>query len=214
MQNKLLAIILIFLTQTLLKACAYEPIYNNTMVTYSPATKTFSTKTMSPSKIALTKKISESNDGHSEYYAKNGSVVFKSGGDFEFIENGKLISVHNDEFKYFEVVYDYGYGYKEIELKPDKLQKLFPDAEIVKISQISDGKLELYKKYFRKKSFLLYNDTDKTFPNCKFSAKRFKKSDIKGYFKINYPEVIKVTTSGDNSNSFSIIIKNIMPDVF
>jgi uncharacterized membrane protein YfbV (UPF0208 family) len=56
-----------------------------------------------------------------------------------------LISVHNADLKFYRIVYEDG-KYIETLLKDSDLKKIFPDAEIIKISQFKDNSITINKK--------------------------------------------------------------------
>lgn len=198
--KKFLGLMLICLTATL-TTYAYDGIYENSTVIYNPTTKHFSTKGDAPSRIVLTKKTSSGTGSYSEYYAPNGKLVLMTGGNFEFINDGQLISVHNAELKFFKIAFEEG-EYKEFELNEDEVQKLFPDAKIVKISDFIDNKYTLNKTFLKKKKVLILNDTTQNFYKYSWNCKSCADKEITGLLTVRYPLTLKFSHFNDNSKDF------------
>ncbi len=198
--RKILLLLSLFLTTSLL-ANAYEGIYENSQVIYNPTTKHFSAKGDAPSRIVLTKKTSSGTGSYSEYYAPNGKLVLMTGGNFEFIDDGRLISVHNAELKFFKIVFEDG-EYKEIELDENEVQKLFPDSKIIKISDFIDNKYTLHKTFLKKKKILILNDTNQNFYKYSWNLKSCTDKEITGHLTVRYPITLKFSHFNDNSKDF------------
>lgn len=193
-------------------ANAYEGILDGYQVVYNPTTKVFSTGGMAPSRIIMTKKTSAGSGGYSEYYLPNGRLEFTTGGNFEFIDNGKLISVHNADLKFYRIVYEDG-KYIETLLKDSDLKKIFPDAEIIKISQFKDNSITINKKIFTKKKVLLINDTNGYFYKYSYKPKKIADSYITSLLTLKMPGKITFAHYKDNSKDnpkYTIFVKNIL----
>lgn len=198
--KKFLGLMLIYLAATL-TTYAYDGIPENSTIIYNPTTKIFSVKGDAPSRIVLTKKTSSGTGSYSEYYAPNGKLVLMTGGNFEFINNGQLISVHNAELKLFKIVFEEG-EYKEIELSEDEVQKLFPETKIVKISDFIDNKYTLHKTFLKKKKILILNDTTQNFYKYSWNCKSCADKEITGLLTVKYPLTLKFSHFNDDSQNF------------
>ena len=127
------------------------------------------------------------------------------GSDYEFLFNGRLISCHNADLKIFELVYN-GNFFEEKELTKEQIKEIFPDAEIITISQFKDQKLTVTKPAFEKKKFLLLNDTDKYFYKYSFKPKSVKFSPVGGLFRAS--TIGRITFSHFGQDKYTIYVKN------
>lgn len=212
---KKIFIITVFLLALINPANAYEGIYDGNQIIYNPTTKIFSTGGMAPSRIVMTKKTSSGSGGYSEYYLPNGRMEFMTGGNFEFIQDGKLISVHNSDLQFYKIIYENG-SYTEKQIGTDSLKKIFPDAEIVKLSQFKNNELIITKDFLKKKQIILWNDTDKHFYKYSFNKKNISDKYITGLILLKMPETIIFSHYKENSSdnpSYKIIVKNKYPKI-
>ncbi len=189
----------ILFTFALLLLCApviaCDKIPANTQVVYSPSSNYWSFGAMASDRIVLTKKRSSGTGSYSEYYCSNGRKAFQLGSNYEFIKEGMLIASHNADLKFYEVVYK-NKKFKEKELDISQIQALFPDAEIIRISDFKNGVIKVKKPFFKKQLFLLWNDTDKNFH--KYSYENIADSDIKGLFEAKHAGTYKFSHFGDD----------------
>ncbi len=189
-------------------ACDIEGLYDNYQAVYMPSTNTWTTAGMADDRIVLTKKTSEGSGSYSEYYFGNDKLAFALKSNFEFIKDGKLIGVDNAGLKYYEITYDEkNKKFVEIPLCEKSLQKLFPKAEIIKISQFKNNEITVKKQLFKDKKILLLNDTDKYFNKYSYSPKNVQKTDIKGLIKISHLGKIKFSLYGDKKTMLTIKVK-------
>lgn len=188
------------------KACEFEGLYDNYQAVYTPSAQTWTTGGMADGRIVLTKKTTEGSGNYSEYHYGNGKLAISLHSNFEFIKDGRLIAVDNAGLKYYEVTYN-GKNFVEKKLCPDELHKLFPNAEIVKISQFTNNEYTVKKEVFQNKTLLLVNDTDKYFHKYSFSPKSVQQTDIKGLVKISHFGKIKFSLYGDKNNMLVIRVK-------
>ncbi len=165
--------------------CDYEieGLYDGYQAVYMPSTKTWTNGGMAPDRIILTKKTSSGSGSYSEYYNSKGKLAVALNSNFEFIKDGQLIAVDNAGLKYSKVIYEKK-KFKEVPLTDEELQKIFPNAEIIKISQFHNNKIKVDKKLFKTKEVLLVNDTDKYFHKYSFN-KKVQPTDVKGLLKIS-----------------------------
>ena len=149
------------------------------------------------------KKIADGVVKYSEFYSPDGTFLFSTGTEYEFIKNGSLIGYSNSNLKFYE--YEMADGIlNERELTPEEVQELFPKYEIVKISQFSTStnSLKVKKKRGTLKLILL-NDTDRYFGNYSFSTdnSKFKQYELKGFLDIERKGMIQLSKFGDNSKN-------------
>lgn len=202
MKKIILALCLVLLGTPVL-ASSMKPVLNDNQVIYSPSTKTWHKDGVFKDGIALTKKTSPGTGNYSIYYNMDNEIML--GSNYEFLYDGRLISCHNADLKIFELVYN-GKFFEEKELTEDQIKEIFPDAEIIKISQFTDQKVTVKKPAFEKKKFLLLNDTDEYFYKYSFKPKSVKYSPVAGLFKAS--SIGRITFSHFGQDKYTIYVKN------
>ena len=93
-------------------------------------------------------------------------------------------------------------------LDKDELAQIFPDREIVLISQFNDKKkLKVKNSFFKSKKILLLNDTQRTFHLFYIypEASRYSDSNIKSLITIHGKKNVRLKHSG--GDEFEITIK-------
>ncbi len=183
-----------------------EGLYDGCQAVYMPSTNTWTTGGMAEDRIILTKKVSEGSGNYSEYYSSNGKLAAALSSDFEFIKDNQLFAVDNASLKYYKVVYQNS-NFVQVQLTEEELQQVFPNAEIIKISQFHNGKLIVNKKLFKNKEILLVNDTDKYFHKYSFNPSKIQKTDVKGLLKIEKFGKIEFSLFGENENKLTIYVR-------
>lgn len=183
-----------------------EPVLNNTKLFYSPKTNLFSIGKSNDGDISLSKKTSTGAGNYSIYSFSDNNEPTMLGSDYEFVFNGRLITCHNAELKIYELVYN-GKNFEEKQLTDEQIQEIFPNAEIIKISQFNqDKKLTVKKHFLKKKDFLLLNDTNKYFHKYSFQPQSVKFSPVGGLFKAS--SIGKITFSHFGQDKYIIYVKN------
>ncbi len=190
-------------------ACDLDGLYDNYQAVYMPKTKTWATAGMAEGRIVLTKKTSQGSGNYSEYYYGNGKLAAALKSNFEFIKDGKLIGVDNAGLKYYEITYNNKTKkFVEKPLCEQSLKKLFPNAQIVKISQFTNNEITIKKKAFQEKKILLVNDTDKYFHKYTYKPENVQISDIKGLIKVKHIGKVKFSLYGDKTTMLTIKVRN------
>lgn len=202
---------LILIMGILLLACPafagkMTPVLSSTQVVYSPVANVWSTGSMVEDRIVLSKKTSPGTGNYSIYSYSNGDEAFMLGSDYEFIFEGRLIACHNADLKIFEVVYN-GKNFEEKELTQGQIKQIFPNAEIILISHFIDNKITVRKSPFKKRDFLLLNDTDKNFHKYSFHPQSVKFSPVAGLFRAS--AIGKITFSHFGEDKYIIYVKNV-----
>lgn len=187
-------------------ACNLEGIYDNYQAVYNPVNDAWNTGSMADERVVLTKKTSSGSGSYSEYYYADGNLAVALSSNYEFVKDGKLIAVDNAGLKYYKVVYKDS-KFEQVPLCNDELQKLFPKAEIVKISQFTNNKIKIKKPYRQDKIVLLVNDTDKDFYKYSYEPSDVQKSDIKGLIKLTKRGKIEFSHYGDNEDKLIINVR-------
>ncbi len=195
----------LWLLLTVQVAFAYEDydfnaVKENQQVNYSPELKTWNFGVGEAGNITLTKKMSVGTGGFSQYYYSDNKLASQLGSNYEFITlDGRLIACHNADLKLFEMFVENG-KLVEHELTQEQIQQLFPDVEIVKISDFKNKQITICKKPFKTKEFLLLNDTDEFFYKYSFKPRSVKRTWIAGLIKVErYEQIIFSHYNDDNS---------------
>lgn len=183
-----------------------EPVLNNTKLFYSPKSNLFSIGKSNDGDISISKKTSTGTGNYSIYSFSDNNEPTMLGSDYEFVFNGRLITCHNAELKIYELVYN-GKNFEEKQLTDAQIQEIFPNAEIIKISQFNQDKKLIVKKHFlKKKDFLLLNDTKEYFHKYSFHPQSVKISPVGGLFKAS--SIGKITFSHFGQDKYTIYVKN------
>lgn len=191
---KTVVLFLILIFAPMLSGYSYElnGILNGDEVYYSPERDSWSNEVIYPDSITYVKKNSDGLGAYSIYFSDKGGVAFFLGSDYEFIKDGRLISSHNSQLNFYEVIYLKG-SFSEVKLSEDEVRDLFPDLQMVKISDFKNNALRFRKKTDTLREFLIYNDTDKDFYNFKFYPFYVNKNGVKGILSVKNANEIKFT---------------------
>lgn len=205
----LFTLILTLCFTSIANACDIEGLYNNYQAVYIPKINRWSTAGMAPGRILLTKKTSIGTGNYSEYYYGNGKLAIALKSNFEFILDEKLYGVDNAGLKYYQITYNKKTKkFTEKQLSEKELQKLFPNAEIVKISQFTNNEITIKKQAFKDKEILLLNDTDKYFHKYTYKPAKVQPTDIKGLIKVKHIGTVKFSLFGDKTTMLTIKVRN------
>ena len=149
------------------------------------------------------KKTSNGLGNFSEFYSPDGTFLFSTGTQYEFIHKGALIGYSNFDLKFyeFEIKDDI---LQERELLPAEVQELFPEFKVLTLSEFSSKTncLKL-KKTHKNLRLILLNDTDRSLANYRFSSNNanFKEYELKGFIKIQKSGMIQFSRFGENSKN-------------
>lgn len=150
-----------------------------------------------------TKEISPGTSNFSEFYAPDGSFLFSTGTQYEFIDKGHLIGYSNSDLKFYEYVIVEGL-LQQRELSYDEIQAFFPKFNVVKVSEFSNKTNSLKVKKGRGHlKLILLNDTDRYFYHYDFTSNnaKFKKYQLKGFLDISKKGMIQFSHFGDNTKA-------------
>lgn len=153
---------------------------------------------------AFAKKVS--GGGSCVAYFKDGKPVALLRSNYEYIKDGRLFGVDNNKLKYYEVTIKNGLM-REKPLNETELQELFPNVEIVPISDFINDEYSTEKKAFRKKRILLFNDTDRTFSKYSYKPPRVQSTELKGLIISPKRQKIIFSHYGDKDGAIEINIK-------
>ncbi len=198
---KKIFITFLFLISTALSAYSFDYIKEKQSVYYNPQTTKWSISQTSPKDIRLIYKMFVGSGGFSEYYNNKGKLAIGPFTNMEFINNGDFIGVDNANLKFIKYVYNNGY-FKAIPLDETYIKSLFPNTEIVKISQFKNNEITLYKKPFEKKQYLILNDTKQGFYKYSYKPNKVQTTYITALLDVNKFGKIKFSHYGDDNDLF------------
>ncbi len=145
--------------------------------------------------------VSDGSGSYSEFYNSDGSFAFNTGCQYEFIKNGDLIGYSNQDLKFYDFTYSNG-ELSRRELTEEEIKTLFPDYEIIKISEFAETtnsfKVKKDKLNFK---IILSNDTDRNFYHYGFSTgnSKIEKYPLSGFLNIKKRGMIQFSHFGDNT---------------
>lgn len=190
-------------------AIAYEYNYNiidnavkeDQQVEYCPIKKMWG-RDFTINSLVFTKHITHGSGGFSEYEMKK--KLYDTDTTYEFLCNTRLIGYNMHKLKFFNMEFQDG-KFKNTELSDIQLKELFPNVEIIKVSQFKDNKITLDKPWFESKTFLLVNDTDRDF--YKYQFENYKKQDelVHGLFEMKRPGTLIYSHFGSRDAMFPIL---------
>ena len=207
--RKFFIILLLFLGCNII--FANENIHNSIndgdSIIYLPYEQKWATGSADEDGIVFKKILVEGTGSHSIYKNQDDSLAFALATDYEMINNGNLIVVDNNLLKYYKLVYN-NEAFEQIELTEDEIRVIFPNAEILKISQIdNDNKMWLHKPFSKKRVLLLVNDTDKFFHRITCKSKNIQDSEIKGLITISRYGIVRFSHFGERNGKLIFYIR-------
>ena len=162
-------------------------------------------QSMSLNTITLTKKMSSNIYKTTNLMLDKKQIAATLTSNYEFLKDGKLIAVDNNNLKYYQVIYE-DEQFVQVLLSDEELKSIFPKAEIVKISQIENDKITVTRPFFKSKTLLLVNDTDRQFFKYSYKHPRVQFCDVKGLIKSYKYETITFSHYGDEQGALTIVI--------
>ena len=178
----------------------YKNLSNNSYITFNEDSGLWEL-TNKKNAIYIFKRDVNGASGFSEFYSKEGELLFSTGCQYEFINKGLLIGYSNIDLKLYEFFMIDGI-LNQRELSEDEVQALFKDYRIVKLSDFSKSTNSI--KINRKSGVLkiiLLNDTDNVFENYSFSTNnaKFETYDLAGFLNVTKDGMIQFSANGENS---------------
>lgn len=186
----------------------YDAIHNIYQAVYNPETNLWSKEaSLEYDEIILTKKTIEGASTYSQLFYSDERLALTITSDFDFIKDGRFIGVDNNNLKFNEIIYN-GDTFEEVPLSLLDIQKLFPDTELLRLSQIdADHKMWIHKPLFKKKEFLIVNDSDKSYYKLAPKMKLLQKSEIKGLITIPTYGFYTFTHFGEYKGKIRIYVR-------
>lgn len=196
---KKIFITLFILLFSALNANSFSFVENS--VYYNLQTQKWSFNRQTPKDVKLIYKMYSASGGYSEYYNNRGKLAIGPFSNREFIDNGNLIGIDNGNLKLIRYYYDNGY-FRNISIDDDYTKKLFPDAEIVKVSEFKNNEITLYKRPFEQKKILILNDTKNSFYKYTFKPANIEDENYVGLITVNKFGKIIFAHYGDDNDFF------------
>lgn len=125
--------------------------------------------------------------------------------DYEFIYNTETILVDNKDLKFYKIENN---QIEEKLLSEEEIQKIFPDFDIIKISDFTNGIYTVISNNNEKK-VLIFNDTDNNFSEYSIIPdKNGIDKNIKGLIQLPKKGKIRLMNSNDkNQKVYTIKVK-------
>ena len=186
----------------------HNAVYHGNQIFYNPIDATWSFEAPNTEEsIDLTKTLIEGTGSCSSYSHPDGTLSFALATDYELINEGKLIIVDNNLFRYYKIFHN-GKNFEQILLTDEEIKTVFPQAELYKMSWIdSDNKMWLHKPLFKKRTLLLVNDTDNFYHQFSCKCKKVQDPEIKGLITINRYGIFRFKHFGKRNGELTFYIR-------
>lgn len=196
---KKIFITLFILIFSALNANSFDFVENS--VYYNLQTQKWSLNRQTPKDVKLIYKMYSASGGYSEYYNNRGKLAIGPFSNREFIDDGNLIGIDNGNLKLIKYYYDNGYFRNSI-LDEGYIGKLFPEIEIIKLSQFVNNEITIYKKPLEQKKILILNDTKNNYYKYTFKPANIEDKDITGLITVSKFGKIVFSHYGDDNEFF------------
>lgn len=190
---------LLILFSVTLNTYSFDFVESN--VYYNLQTLKWSSQRTTAKDIKLFYKLYPTSGGYSEYYNNKGKLAIGPFSNKEFIYNGNLIGIDNGNLKLICYYYDNGF-FRNKELDTATVNNLFPNAEIIKISQFQNNSITLYKKPFEQKQYLIINDTNNNYYKYQFKPANISNENVNGLITVNKFGKITFSHYGDDNDFY------------
>lgn len=177
------------------------------IVDYNPATRIWS-RNLGLNDIVFTRHITHGSGGYSEYKYNNN--IYDVDSTYEFLYGGRLLGYNAHNLKFFELTFD-GDKFDHRDLTKEEVQYLFPDVEILMLSEFKNNEISVELPIFRKRTFMLLNDTDVYFYKYQFEYFKRKRTAFNNIFEVTYPRVLIYSHYKSRDEMFPILKINVKP---
>lgn len=160
----LFVLILLFFVGLVAKADSYGDIPVNSKLYYNLDTGKW-TSNHKGCTMEFTKQLTLGNNAYSEYVSDE--LHYEANSTKEFFHNGDLIGYNKNSLKFHRIYFADNKIQLE-RLNEKELGELFPNVEIIRISDFKDNYIKIKRNPFREKTYLLMNDTNLMFYNYGF----------------------------------------------
>lgn len=183
----------------------FDSIYESASVVYSPSDALWYRYEVHKDDIIFKKYTSEGSGSYSHYISGCSDVGLNS--NYEFIFEGRLIGVDNENLKYYEILYKDKELVQEL-LTYEQVQEIFSDIDVIKISDFSRGTYTIINPG-ENTEILLFNDTEENFHKYFITPKEsISDSKIKGLVKLPRRGKVVFSHIGDKKlNQYTIKVR-------
>ena len=185
----------------------FDFVNDGQQITYDSYNKIWTVGGINEDDIILYKKFYDGAGSYSQYMDSDNKIAFTLTTNLEFVKDGVLYAVNNDELKYYKISYD-GERVEEIPLTIVEIQELFPDAEIISLASIDDdNKMWIHKPIGEKKKLLFVNDSNRFFHKLTPNCIEAQDEEIKGLVTISRYGIYRFTHFGQRDGKLTIYVR-------
>jgi len=177
------------------------------IVDYNPSSKTWS-RNLGLNDQVFSKHMTTGSGGYSEYKTKDN--FYDTDSTYEFLYGGKLYGYNGHTLKFFELLFD-GEKFEHRDLTKEEVQFLFPSVKILLVSEFENNELTVKLPIFRKKDFMLLNDTDREFYKYQFEYYKGRRTAFNNIFETAMPRVLIYSHFKSRDEMFPILKINLKP---
>lgn len=105
--------------------------------------------------------------------------------------------------KFFELIFN-GNEFQRRDLTKEEVQYLFPDVQIIMVSEFNDNEISVELPIFHKKAYMILNDTDQDFYKYQFEYYKGQ-SLFNNIFEVNIPRVMVYSHFKSRDEMFPIL---------
>lgn len=180
-------------------------------IKYCPNTQTWGNNCNDENAMEFIKRITYGSGGFSIF--EKGKALYDTDTTLEFIKNNQLYGYNMHKLKFFNLNFAND-KFDKTELSEEQIKELFPNIDIIKVSQFTNGELTLYKPLFKTITFMLINDTDEFY--YKYHLENYDKQDelIHGIFEISKAGDYIYSHFGSRDKLFPILTIHIKNKLF
>ena len=186
----------------------FEQIDDNKQIFYNQIENTWNTASNdNENELILTKKLYDGAGSYSQYLNSDEDIVFTLRTNFEFIKDGELFAINNEELKYYKIIFN-GENFIEVPLDHEEVQILFPEVEIVRLSLIDDdNKIWIHKPFLQEKNILFINDSNKYYHKLTPKCTKAQHPEIKALVTISRYGIYRFKHYGQRDGKLTIYVR-------
>lgn len=185
-----------------------DALYDKDKAIYSIETgKWYLGEPISDDDIVLTKKLFTGTGAYSQYYYPDGTLAISLCSGYEFVKDGLLVIVNNENLTYSKLVYSDGV-FEEAPIEFLEIQTMFPETQLVRLSLLdSDNKMWVHKPLFKKKSLFFINDTDKYYYNLTAKVKSLQPTELRSFVVLSHYGFYTFTHFGERNGKIRLYVR-------
>ncbi len=179
------------------------------IIDFNPTTKEWS-RNLGLNDYVFTKHVTVGSGGYTELTL--GDKTFDTNSTYEFTFQSRLFAYNAHQLKFFELGFD-GENFVKRDLAKEEVQMFFPDVEILSISEFKDNEIEVKLPIFRKKAFMLLNDTERDFYKYKFEYHQSSVPVFNNIFELRMPRTMVFSHFKSRDEMFPILRIKVKPQL-